>query len=147
MVASLVELILSKKTFDIFKAINEIFRHIKQSTLLGGHTKCTSAQDFRVLTPFALVCPCLFSSTNPHPTSRLPSTPQGTFVLARALLSPSISIIVKFREKKSVMSTSIFCWIQRVFYEATVESLWIGHHWCMGKVSALWRCPPHEESI
>ena len=30
-------------------------------------------------------------------------------------LSPSISILVKFRENKLIMSTSIFGWTQRVF--------------------------------
>ena len=37
--------------------------------------------------------------------------------------SPSISVLVKSREKKLIMSTSIFAWIQRVFWEVTVEPL------------------------
>ena len=69
--------------------------------LLRGHSKTTFAQDSRVLNPsLPLVCPCLFSSTPlPHKVrsfgQELP-------------LSPSISILVKFREKKLIMSTSIF---------------------------------------
>ena len=59
-------------------------------------------------------------------------------------LSPSISILVKFREKKLRTSTSTFGWTQ-----ATLESLsvWSGHHWCMTKVPTLWRCLLYRESI
>ena len=35
-------------------------------------------------------------------------SPQGPFLLARTPLAPSISILVKFRENKLIMSTSIF---------------------------------------
>ena len=49
------------------------------------------------------------------PAPALSST-QGMFVLARTHPSPpSISIVVKFREKKLIMSTSIFGWTRRVF--------------------------------
>ena len=63
--------------------------------------------------PPPLVRPCLFSSTPPT---------EGTFILARTL-SPSISLLVKFRENKLMMRTIIFGWTQRVFYKATLESL------------------------
>ena len=54
-------------------------------------------------------------------------------------LSPSVSIPVKCREKKEIMSTSIFGWTQRVF-QVPQWNLYkvdtIGH-WCVTKVSAL----------
>ena len=50
-------------------------------------------------------CSSLFVFEPPHPSP----PPQGTLVLDRTHpLSPSISILVKFKEKKFVMSTSIF---------------------------------------
>ena len=52
-----------------------------------------------------------------------PLPPPGTFVLARTPPLSSVSILVKFREKKLIMITSIFGWTQHVFYKATVESL------------------------
>ena len=44
-----------------------------------------------------------------------PLTPKVSSFWLELTLSPSISILVKFREKKLIMSTSIFGWIQRVF--------------------------------
>ena len=72
------------------------------TTVIREHSKSTFAQNSQVFDPsLRLVHPGLFSSTTPSPH-------QGTLVLARPSLSPSISILVKFREKKLIMSTSIF---------------------------------------
>ena len=57
--------------------------------------------------PSPLVCPFSFSST--------PLSPKAPSFWLELTLSPSISILVKFREKKLMMSTSIFGWTQRVF--------------------------------
>ena len=86
-----------------------VFRLLTFHTWVRGHSKSTFAQDSQVLTLppppplFTLVC------------FQAPPPLQGTLVLARTHLSPSISILVKFREKKLIMSTSIFGWTQHVF--------------------------------
>ena len=68
--------------------------------------KSTFTQDSRVLTlPLPLVRACSFSNTPP-----LPKVPSFWLELN---LSPSISVLVKFREKKLIISTSIFGWTQR----------------------------------
>ena len=54
---------------------------------------------------------------------RFRDPPQGISFWLELTLSPSISMLVKFREKKLLMNISIFGWAHRVFYEATVESL------------------------
>ena len=54
--------------------------------------------------PFPFVHPCSFSSTPPLPIPKVCS-----FWL-ELTLSPSISVVMKFREKKLIMSTSIFGW-------------------------------------
>ena len=69
---------------------------------LRGQSKSMFASDFRVLTPLPLACPCSFSSTPPPPAK------VRSFWL-ELIHSPSISILVKFREKKLIISTSIFC--------------------------------------
>ena len=57
-----------------------------------------------------LVFPCFFLSTTPTPTTTTTTT-QGIPTLRsfwlELTLSSSISILVKFREKKLIMSTSI----------------------------------------
>ena len=50
-----------------------------------------------------------------HFREATPLPPQGTFVLARTHPLPSVFILVKFRENKLIMSTSIFGWTQHVF--------------------------------
>ena len=71
--------------------------NIKSKIDIGGHSKKTFVQDSRVLTrPSPLVRPCLFS--NPLPPR--PHHPKVRSFWLELTLSPSISIIVKFREKK-----------------------------------------------
>ena len=76
---------------------------------LGGHSKSMFAQDSRVS-----------STSSPSPLfslvrfRALPSHKTCSFWL-ELMLSPSISILVKCREKKLIMSTSIVGWTQRVF--------------------------------
>ena len=57
--------------------------------------------------PLPLFRPCLFSTT-PFPFPNVRS------LWLELILFPSFSI-VKFRENKLIMSTSIFGWTQRVF--------------------------------
>ena len=75
--------------------------------LFWGHSKSTFAQDSRDLTPSPLFAHVRFRAPPPSPQVRL-------FWLELPL-SPSISILVKFREKKLIMITSIFGWTQHVF--------------------------------
>ena len=98
---------------------------------LRGHSKSTFTLDSRILTPPPppLVRPCSFSSTTPTPSPKVRS-----FWL-ELTLCPSISILVKFREKKLIMSTSIFGWTQRVnrwnLYKVDTIGAW--------QKSILWR--------
>ena len=77
--------------------------------IIWGHSKSMFAQDSLVLTPrhplFALV----------HFRAPPPPPPPPKARLFWLELSSSISILVKFRENKLMMSTSIFGRTQRVF--------------------------------
>ena len=75
---------------------------------LGGHSKSTFAQDSRVLTPPPPCSPLIVFE--PSPTS----LKVRSFWLGLPL-SHSISILLKFREKRLIMSNGTFCWAQRVF--------------------------------
>ena len=76
--------------------------HNLQVCIIWGHSKSMFAQDSRVLTApprlplFALVC------------FRAPPPPKVRSFWLELTLSPSISILVKFTEKKLIMSNSIF---------------------------------------
>ena len=100
---------------------------------LRGHSKSTFTLDSRILTPpfppphlFALV---RFRAPPPSPPPKVRS------VWLELTLCPSISILVKFREKKLLMSTSIFGWTQRVnrwnLYKVDTIGAW--------QKSILWR--------
>ena len=52
--------------------------------------------------PLVIVRPCSFSSIPPSPLLQVRS------IWLELTLSPSISVLVKFREKKLIMSTGIF---------------------------------------
>ena len=60
-------------------------------------------------------------------------------------LSPSISIPVKFWEKKLIMSTSIFGWTERVFKKPQWNLYKMDTIGAWQKVSALWRCPIYRD--
>ena len=79
---------------------------------------------FIIPSPSPLVCPCSFLRNPILPTSPPPTHhAQGTFVLAKTHSLPPppphpyppVAILVKFREEKLTMSTSISGWTQRVF--------------------------------
>ena len=79
---------------------------LKLRTRLRGHSESTFAQNSRVLTlPPPLF---VFEHLPPPPT---PPPKLRSFYL-ELTLSPSISILVKFRENKLIMSISIFGWTQ-----------------------------------
>ena len=75
--------------------------------MLGDIQKVRSLKILEFWTPatplFALVC------------FRAPPPPKLYSFWLELTLSPSICIPGKFREKKLIMSTSIFAWTQRVF--------------------------------
>ena len=77
--------------------------------LVWRHSKSAFVQDSRVLTP-SPVPPCSPLFVFKH---HLPSPKVRSFWLELPL-SPSISMLGKFREKKLIMSTSIFGWTQRL---------------------------------
>ena len=62
-----------------------------------------------------LVCPCSFLSTThlPPPPQLHPPTSKVRSFWLELILSPSISLLVKFWKKKLIMSISIFGWSQR----------------------------------
>ena len=68
-----------------------------------GHSKRMFAQDSWVLTPSPLVCPCSFLGT-PSPPCKV------CLFWLKLTLSPSISLLIRFREKKLIVSASIFGW-------------------------------------
>ena len=75
--------------------------------LQGGHSKSTFSQDSQVLTPPPPPRPaCLPLLVFEQPFT-LPSPKVRSFWLELPL-SPSMSILMKFRKKKLIMSTSIF---------------------------------------
>ena len=79
-----------------------------------GHSKSKFGQDSRVLTHSSpLVRPCSFWS-NKHPPPLLQKV-SSFWPELNLSLSIWISILVKCREKKLIMSTSIFGWTQLVF--------------------------------
>ena len=68
------------------------------------HSKSTFAQNFRDLAP----CLTLFVFEHPHPLTTPPPPLKVRSFCLDLTLSPSISILMKFREKKLIMSISIF---------------------------------------
>ena len=94
-----------------------------------GHTKSTFAQDSRLLQPLIPTSPPLLPLKIRSFWLELP-------------LSPSISIIVKCREKKLIMSTSIFGWTLNVSFKKP--------QWYLCKVDTIgaWRkCPLYRQSM
>ena len=74
-----------------------------------GHSKSTFAQDSCVLTHPLPPCSLLFIFEHHHPL------PKVRLFWLEITLSPSISIRVKFREKKLMMSTSILTELNKSF--------------------------------
>ena len=91
---------------ETIRYLNNFWALLK-NVLIDLRARCVHARHFAIdlVTPLP---PCLFCSTPPSPH-------QGTFVLARSFLFPSIYIFVKFREKELRMSISIFGLTQRIF--------------------------------